>query len=341
MTRVRGKRRRAFTLIELLVVIAIIAVLIALLLPAVQKVREAAAGASCKNNLHQIGLAIHSYAGVNDTLLPPGFNSRSGLGTLAYLLPYVEQQNVYNLIASVNAPDGNNFFQLPATPANPLVAPISGGANFFYRNTTVLTAAQARVKNFLCPSDNLYGFDAYPGGWLSIYSTTTPPPPGIHLAPIVFSSTAGPAGTVTVSGATVTFGLTNYFPNGGQAGLTLFGGNNAWVGPLYLDSTVRLTDITDGTGNTIAFGEWVSDYPTAGQKPGVVFPWISGGYMVTGSGLQDFVYGFGSRHTGIVNFAFCDGSVRSVNKTAGTSTDFWNASGYRDGNTINWSNVGN
>src|SRR5438445_3429025 len=89
--------RKGLTLIELLVVIAIIAILIGLLVPAVQKVREAAARTQCQNNLHQIGVAMHAYHDANKAF-PPAFAKPSNWGWSVWLLPYVEQTPLFNTL---------------------------------------------------------------------------------------------------------------------------------------------------------------------------------------------------------------------------------------------------
>lgn len=121
--------RHAFTLIELLVVIAIIAVLLALLLPAVQRVRDAAARSQCSNNLKQLAVAVNNYAFTNDGKLPPLTSADTGAGSyngtiLLTLMPFVEQQGLYN--------------QRLATPANTFIGP---------------PATPIPVKTYYCPSD--------------------------------------------------------------------------------------------------------------------------------------------------------------------------------------------
>jgi len=141
------RKHRGFTLIELLVVIAIIAILIGLLLPAVQKVREAAARMTCGNNLKQLGIAIHNYASANQDKLPGGVQGGCS-GNPPYpgspffftLLPYIEQDNIYKAVGQSGASWGN-----------------AGGVN----GQTV-----APVKPLLCPSDPSHNNGTGPNtGW--------------------------------------------------------------------------------------------------------------------------------------------------------------------------------
>jgi len=152
------RRRHGFTLIELLVVIAIIAVLIGLLLPAVQKVREAAARTTSSNNLKQISLAVHNYAGALGDKLPPlvdvGTNAPTGYGIQSVffnLLPYLEQGNVYQMFQKT----------APAT---------------YYSTAAPLGAASTIIKSFINPADSTASNGSQQTVTVVITGTTPPPP---------------------------------------------------------------------------------------------------------------------------------------------------------------------
>jgi len=148
-------RRKGFTLIELLVVIAIIAVLIGLLLPAVQKVREAAARSTSSNNIKQIVLAVHNYAGANQDKLPPlvdfaqgNNNTNDGLKSVFYqILPYIEQDNVYRLYVRTTA-------------------------TTYYNSTNAV--ASTIIKTLISPADSTASSGTTTTG-LSVTFTGTPP----------------------------------------------------------------------------------------------------------------------------------------------------------------------
>ncbi len=301
------RTRSGFTLIELLVVIAILTVMMGLLLPAVQKVRESAARSKCQNNLRQVALAAHNYHEAKKYLPPgighPGWNGRY-TSLFVELLPYLEQEPVYA---------GWNW-------SNP-------AANYGGDGTPAATA----IPTLVCPSS------------------------GIDQNPVHFG--------------TLALGITTY---GGNAGQKSFPKTRATNDGLFGYSSaasrnqVKLTDIADGTANTLMFGERVigdgnldsfqdapltpppspplqasTAYSTWGQPPGPdaglgllligtmsinfgfpelyvppVLPpgqkpppvdWSSRGLVA-----WDRLSAYGSRHHGGANFAFADGSVKFV-----------------------------
>jgi prepilin-type N-terminal cleavage/methylation domain-containing protein/prepilin-type processing-associated H-X9-DG protein len=304
--------RPAFTLIELLVVIAIIAILIGLLLPAVQKVREAAARMTCSNNLKQIGLAAHNYDSANGTLPPGGLRDPAtgytGPGTLAFLLPYMEQDNIYKQM-------DQRAFVPPLTEYWWNYNGGPGGYNYY--------VAFNKVKSYVCPSDG--NTSVTTGVFCLLYTS------GLGINGSYFGTTSE------------TLAKTNYIASAGALGDTTDAFYGQYCGPFYMNSRVKVGNMPDGSSNTIAFGETLG-----GSSPGArdfYFSWGGCGSLPTAWGLPNKTSWttFGSNHTGVVNFAFCDGSVRSVRRFSGEGTDwfsdnwytFQRMAGYRDGQVFN------
>ena len=231
MFRNRSPRCLAFTLIELLVVIAIIAVLVGLLLPAIQKVREAAARLKCQNNLKQIGLAMQSYHGANN-LFPSGGEPGYGQGWTVQLLPYMEQQAMYGQLNLT----GPMFGYGPPYPPN------------------VVALAEFTVNSYLCPSTPYWPMvstdAAYPAGSQIMASSYV----GIMGASNSSADFTDPTGSQRV-------GVT---PTPSPVACH-HGGFKASNGVMFPGARLNVQSISDGTSNTIAIGEQ-SGY---GNDPGL------------------------------------------------------------------------
>jgi prepilin-type N-terminal cleavage/methylation domain-containing protein/prepilin-type processing-associated H-X9-DG protein len=288
-------RRAAFTLIELLVVIAIISTLVGLLLPAVQKAREAAARISCTNNLKQIGLAMYQYEGVNDRLppsrlypvrqvmppppSPPILQFEGGATWAVLILPFLEQDNLYRQW--------------------------NVGFPYYDQNATARTTP---VKIFFCPSRR-----AASDG-LSI-SGDVP-----NISPAGYPHTPG----ALADYAAVVDRYGNDYADEINQGVT---------GSFRAEQGFRFADFSDGTSNTLLVGEkhvpqgkegigwW--DCSTYNGNYGKCSTRSASKTFPLTTYPKDTGWKFGGRHTGVVLFCFADGHVQRVKETIDPNTLEW------------------
>jgi prepilin-type N-terminal cleavage/methylation domain-containing protein len=305
MTRHARRQRPGFTLIELLVVIAIIAILIGLLVPAVQKVREAAARSQCQSQLKQLALACHTYHDTNKSL-PQNFGGNGSWNTtgaqwswIAMILPYIDQGPLYTG-ANIGAKDVNG---LPTTPLT-------------VKLTTGQYAINTPISVLRCPSDP----DAATATWTDRADV------GNGTGGLAISNYKGVCGSNwgwgdgrwnPISLASGSNTSTNGLENGNGI---LFRSMGTTYGNFKRKYT--LLSATDGNSNTFFIGEslpsrcqWTGSWAYANNVTGTCAIWPN---ALTTAGLQFGVgdwnncYSFHSGHAGGLQFALIDGSVRFV-----------------------------
>jgi prepilin-type N-terminal cleavage/methylation domain-containing protein/prepilin-type processing-associated H-X9-DG protein len=302
---------RGFTLIELLVVIAIIAVLIGLLLPAVQKVREAANRSSCGNNLKQLALAFHSYHDAFRSLPPDRVGRDAYITWAGLILPFIEQENIYKLWNT--GPNGVTWKYADQPPE----------------------ALEAQVKTFFCPSRRSPGQ----------ISDGTHNTGNAGNRPGICGDYAVCCGDGKVPDGSG--GWQHDDMNGDRDGDRANGAiiisnpppDNPWPNPVAtFKSQTTLASITDGTSSTFLLGEKHvrpgqfgqggdgdnslysgSAYKSAHRCAGRFHPLArSPNDPIPQDPPGSYHYNFGSYHPGLCQFAFADGSVHAIRVTIDT-----------------------